>query len=206
LIDELLHLKAVGLFVGLVLTAVGLPIPEEVLYMLGGFMVYQRTGHLPVVLISCLLGVTAGDNILYWLGRKYGANVLKGRVIGRFIREKQLQSAHEYFSKYGYKMIFIARFIAGLRTAFFLAAGALKLRYWKFAVMDLIGIVIIVPLFISLGYFFGHNIDRLTKDIKLTVHALSVVAIIAFIAYVTYKSYKFFEHGESEAHPEGPDK
>ena len=196
MVDFIIRFKYVGLFILLIMSAFGFPIPEELPYMLGGFWVYEEYVPLPYILISCFAGVILGDMILFSLGRKYGAGALRGRIIGKFIREEQLHSAERYFSRYGYKMILGARFFAGVRTAVFLAAGALRLKFWKFIVVDLIGICIIVPLFITLGYVFAQNIEHVIKDVEKTMRLLSVIAILAFLAFVIYKSYKFFKSPE----------
>jgi len=57
------------------------------------------------------------------------------------------------------KIIFSARFLAGLRAPIFLSAGMLGVRTRTFVSLDFLGAIISVPTLTFLGYYFGDEID-----------------------------------------------
>ena len=70
------HLGYVGIALILILGGLGLPIPEEAPVILAA--VLSRNGKLlaPLAVATCLLGVLAGDFVVYFLGYFYGEKVL----------------------------------------------------------------------------------------------------------------------------------
>ena len=51
---------------------IGLPIPEETILILAGYLAWQGQILLPLVLGVGIVSAIAGDNLGYWIGRKYG--------------------------------------------------------------------------------------------------------------------------------------
>src|ERR687894_1863012 len=60
----------------------GLPLPEDIPLLLGGYFV--AIGQMNIVLVGILAwsGIIGGDCCLYWLSRRYGMNITKVRFIG----------------------------------------------------------------------------------------------------------------------------
>jgi membrane protein DedA with SNARE-associated domain len=52
-----------------------------------------------------------------------------------------------------------------MRTAAFFTAGALKLKVYRFLIIDGIGISLVTPLFVWLGFHFGKHIDEVVRRI-----------------------------------------
>src|SRR6478736_742424 len=61
-----------AIFVVVVLGNVGLPVPEETTLIVAGYMVWQGYFRLSIVLAVGVISAVAGDNIGYWMGRRYG--------------------------------------------------------------------------------------------------------------------------------------
>ena len=49
----------------------GVPIPEDVALLAGGFLVHRGVIQYPLTLAVALIGVVAGDNSLFFLGRRF---------------------------------------------------------------------------------------------------------------------------------------
>ena len=69
------HFTYAGLFLVLMLCGLGLPVPEELPLLTGGFLVYRGITQFPTTLVISLVGVIAGDNSLFFLGRRFGTGV-----------------------------------------------------------------------------------------------------------------------------------
>lgn len=75
--DRLLgHWGYAALFVVVVLGNVGVPLPEETVLALAGYLVWRGDMRLPVVLVVGVVSAVAGDNLGYWVGRRFGRNAL----------------------------------------------------------------------------------------------------------------------------------
>ena len=66
------HWGYLAIFVFVVLGNLGVPVPEESILVLAGYLVWQGDLRLPLVLLVGMLSAIAGDNLGYWLGRRYG--------------------------------------------------------------------------------------------------------------------------------------
>jgi membrane protein DedA with SNARE-associated domain len=84
-----------------ILGNVGLPIPEETILALGGFLAQRGELHLPTVIAVGMLAAIVGDNIGYWLGRRYGRKALEryGRHI--WISADRLERVSGFIARYG---------------------------------------------------------------------------------------------------------
>jgi membrane protein DedA with SNARE-associated domain len=61
--------------------------------------------------------------------------------------------------RHGHLAIFYARFLAGVRALVYLTAGSTGVSPRRFMIYDALGALISVPIAVSLGYFFGGQID-----------------------------------------------
>ncbi len=162
-------------FVTLLLCGIGAPLPEEVALIGAGILYYRgEVEFLPVVLV-CAAAILIGDSFPYWLGRRYGMNALKIRWVARVLHPERFARMQRRFEEHGNWATFACRFVAGVRIPGYFMAGTMGMRYARFLLLDLIGIVVSVPASIYLGKLFGANIERL-KD---TVHDLHL--ILAFL-------------------------
>jgi membrane protein DedA with SNARE-associated domain len=90
-----------------------------------------------------------------------------------------------YFRKYGSKVVFIARFLPGLRFSIFLSAGMLRVRPYVFIVYDSMAALLSVPFLVYTAWYFGDNIDRVVKWARRSEYGILVlVALVAlFVAF-----------------------
>lgn len=70
----------------------GVPIPEETILALAGYLVWRGELRLPIVLAAGIGSAVAGDNFGYWLGRRYGQEALAR--YGHWVRLTQIGRAH----------------------------------------------------------------------------------------------------------------
>src|SRR5271170_8037541 len=152
------HFTYLGLFVVLMLCGLGLPIPEDVALLAGGYLVHRGVTQYPATLIVSLVGVVAGDNSLFFLGRRFGTGLVRYFSLGRPKSRHQIDRLKAFMDKHGHLAIFYARFLAGARALVYLTAGSLGVRPSRFLLYDALGAVISVPIVVSIGYFFGAQI------------------------------------------------
>ncbi len=172
----------IGLFFILFLCGLGLPIPEEVTLLAGGFLINLGLIRTYPTLAVVFVGILTGDLTMYSIGRKWGHGIITHRHLREIFSEKRLAWVRQFFCDHGSKTILIARFISGFRVAAFLAAGTMGMKPGQFVLLDSLGALIIVPLLVSLGYYFGLKIDWLGSAFSRLDFLLLILAVILMLA------------------------
>ena len=155
-----------GIFFVLLLCGFGLPLPEDIVLAFTGFVSYL--GVMPVWLgvIIGLSGVLIGDSSLWWLGHRYGKEVLNLRLFKRFLPPHRLKKIQRMYRKYGNRMLFGARFTPGLRAGVFMFAGWSGVPYRRFIATDGSAALLSVPAIVLTTHFFGAEIDHTIKAVR----------------------------------------
>jgi membrane protein DedA with SNARE-associated domain len=175
------HFTYVGLFLVLALCGLGLPVPEELPLLTGGFLVYRGITQYPATLLISFVGVIAGDNSLFFLGRRFGTSILKYLELVRPHSRERIARLKRFMDRHGNMTVFYARFLAGVRALIYLIAGSAGMMPRRFIVYDMLGAAISVPLAVSIGYFFGNQIDSAIRYLggfdRLVLMAVAVCII-----------------------------
>lgn len=169
------HYGSVAIFLWLALGIIALPIPEESLLLLLGFLMAKE--KLPIVstIIAVYAGTCCGITGSYGLGLVTSHYLNRGwaRYIG--LTEKRVQQAHNWFERFGKWALCIGYFIPGIRHLTGYVAGALKLYYRHFALFAYSGGIVWSSLFMSLGYFFYKPINSFIG--ALHAHTISLLKL-----------------------------
>ncbi|HFC7290330.1 TPA: DedA family protein [Neisseria meningitidis] len=151
-----------AVFFVLVICGFGVPIPEDLTLVTGGVISGMGYTNPHIMFAVGMLGVLVGDGIMFAAGRIWRQKILKFKPIARIMTPKRYAQVQEKFDKYGNWVLFVARFLPGLRTAVFVTAGiSRKVSYLRFLIMDGLAALISVPVWIYLGEYGAHNIDWL---------------------------------------------
>jgi len=177
------------LFTILVAASLGVPIPEDIPLLAAGVLLRTHPGiaSWPVTMAVALVGIISGDLILYWLGRRWGPNVVTHRWICWMITPQRFARFSQRFGVHGTWFCFFGRFVVGVRAAMCLTAGATRFPYWRFFLADFAGALLSIPLFLALGYWFAGmlpTIQKLVGEVQLTLLAfVTVTLIVLMIVY-----------------------
>ena len=168
-----------GITVFLILTGCGLPLPEEVAIIAAGVAAAHGTLNPWGALAACLVGAIVGDSAMYLIGRKFGTGILDRHPFwGRLFNSKREKQIEGLLNKHGAKMILLARFLVGLRSPFYFAAGVLRVNYLRFLIVDICCALSVVSLFFGLTYFYGKQIWGGIRNVELTVTVAVVLAVV----------------------------
>jgi membrane protein DedA with SNARE-associated domain len=186
----------VGLFVILMLCGVGLPLPEDVPLLVGGFLAHRGVTRYPITLIVALLGVIAGDNSLYLIGRGVGSNLLSHFGLKRADADNNLDRMHAFMHRHGHLAIFYARFFPGFRALVYHSAGSFRVPPSRFFFYDLAGAAISVPVVVTLGYVFGEQLEQVITFISIFNKLIWVVVLSCGLILLTrYLALRFLQSG-----------
>ena len=165
----------------LLLCGLGLPIPEDVSLISAGYLAHLGIVNPHKVFAVCFLAVLGGDCIAFALGRLFGSRLLDSRLARRFFRPRKQIRVRAYFRKFGSKVIFIARFLPGLRFSIFLSAGTLRVRPSVFITYDSLAALVSVPALIYLSWGFGAHIDRVVSWARRSEYGILILFLLAAV-------------------------
>jgi membrane protein DedA with SNARE-associated domain len=139
IISVIAQLGYTGVFAGMTLESVGLPIPSEVIMPFAGYVVWEGGLTLIGVTLAGTFGCLVGSLIAYYIGL-WGGRPLLDRY-GKYvlIRKKELDRAHEWFEKYGDRAVFVSRLLPVVRTFISYPAGIVRMDVKKFSLYTVLG-------------------------------------------------------------------
>lgn len=178
-------------FLVLLVCGLGVPIPEDISLVLGGFLAHKGVVSLSVMMIVCFAGIIVGDSLTFSLGRRFGSRVGRspGGLVGRIITPQKRARVEALFLRHGPKVIMIARFLPGVRAVTYFTAGSVGMSYWRFIAFDGLAALASAPFFVYLGYRLGGELDSLIAALRrgqtgVIVGLISVVALYLLIKRV----------------------
>jgi membrane protein DedA with SNARE-associated domain len=173
--------------IALLLENAGLPVPGETILLAASFLAFsEHRLHLPSIILVGVVAATIGDNIGFLIGHFGGRPLLSkyGKYI--FIRPETVAYGEKMFARYGASVIFVARFIAGLRVIAGPLAGVLRMHWRKFAIFNFLGALLWVSVIASAGYLFGQHWEKLV-DIMKNLNIAVFIAAAALIAFLWWR-------------------
>jgi len=140
----------------LVLTAWGLPVPEEIPVAAAGILSAYGRLNAWGALGCCLLGAVAGDCVMYWIGYHFGPGMLwNRRWFARLLSPQRQAKAERMFRRHGFKVL---------------------LPFRRFLLIDLISAGTVVCMFFALTYFWGQSLLTWIGRAEVLLSAVVVAA------------------------------
>ena len=156
-------------------------IPGDSILFAAGFVAATRSDTNIVILISIIvLAAFFGDQVGFVLGRKYGRNYL-GKSERPFI-QKMIQRAEDFYEKYGWTAVVLARFYPWIRTFMPPIAGLGKMNYYKFLSANIFGAILWGAGITTLG-FYAASIPALDGSSKQIAGFFIVLTIAITLKY-----------------------
>lgn len=176
----------------LILCGFGLPVPEDITLVSGGIISGLSYTNPHIMCVVGLLGVLIGDSTMFLGGRIFGYRIQRIRTFRRILSPRRFSQIQQKFKKYGLGLLFVARFLPGLRSPIYLVAGmSRRISFFTFLLMDGLAALISVPVWIYLGFFFADNRDLLMSyvhDVQSAIYlGLGLLIVIVLVMYFKKK-------------------
>lgn len=179
----------------MLLSSVGLPIPEEVTLVSVGVLAFMGShpDHFPppypgapvvnvhMAAFIAFSAVICSDTLIYFIGRLFGRRLLYHPRIHKMFPEHMMRRVEEWTHKYGAYACGIFRFTPGLRFPGHLACGMLKYPVWKFLTIDGAAALISVPTQIYLLAHYGEPILNKLRQFKMVVLVVLGLLLVYFL-------------------------
>ncbi|MCI0653457.1 MAG: DedA family protein [Methylococcaceae bacterium] len=122
--------------------------------IMGGVLCHTGDMSYPVAVLVAGLGGFAGDQIYFYIGR-FNKGFIQTKL---HTQRRKFAIAHLLLKKYGWPIIFVQRYMYGLRTVIPISIGITKYSGEKFAVINLISALVWAAVTITPAYIFGQEI------------------------------------------------
>lgn len=180
LLDALIHLFTangyLAVFVVLMVCGFGIPIPEDITLVAGGVIAGLGYANVHVMCAVGIAGALGGDALMFLIGRHLGSRALRLRWVALLLTPRRYARVQSKFSRYGSRLMFVARFLPGLRSPIFLTAGMTRrVSFTRFILLDGFAALISVPIWVYLGYYGAQNHDWLLLWLKRGKTGIAVV-------------------------------
>ncbi|MCB1159556.1 MAG: DedA family protein [Leptospiraceae bacterium] len=154
----------VAVFSVLILCGFGLPVPEDITLVSGGVIAGLGLANEHLMFVVGMAGVLAGDLIVFSAGKFYGNEILKKEWVAKIMTRERYYKVQKSFEKYGKWVVFMGRFMPGLRMPIYLSAGiSNRVSVPLFLVTDFLAAIISVPIWVYLGYYGASKRDWLMQ-------------------------------------------
>jgi membrane protein DedA with SNARE-associated domain len=195
LTELLKHSSGLGayalIFLWLVACGLGLPLPEDISLVVGGFL--SRIGHasLPIMVVVAYLGILSGDSLIYLAGRRVSGRASQNTgFFARIVTPDKRAKVESLFQIHGQKIVMVARFLPGLRAVTYFTAGSAQMPYWRFIFWDGLAALLSAPLFVYLGWRFGKHLRWLMYQVKQGEKLVILGLLLLVLLYLVQHRYR----------------
>jgi len=130
---------------------------------------------IPLLIVAALLG----DNLNYFVGKKFGSEIAKRERI-LFFKRDYLLKTQDFYAKHGGQTVIMARFIPIVRTLAPFVAGAGSMNYGRYIFYCIVGAIVWVFGITMLGYLFG-NIPFVKKNFEFVVLGIIGFSVLPIV-------------------------
>ena len=155
----------------------------ETVPVLAGFAAHQGLLRLDLVVLCAFAGSFAGDQVWFWMGRRYGRRWLDKHPQSAAAAER----VGRLLDRWGDAFVLSFRFLYGLRTVSPIAIALSSISPLRFAALNLISAAVWAVAVGVVGYVFGQAIQGLIGDLKAWEHRILAAAGIALALYVLHR-------------------
>lgn len=143
--------------------------------IMAGILSHTGDMSVPVSIAVAGFGGFVGDQIYFYIGR-YNKKYIYTKL---YSQRRKFAIAHLLLKKYGWPIIFVQRYMYGMRTVIPMAIGLTKYSARQFALINFVSALFWAALTIIPAYFYGAEILEILKWIK--AHWYFAIPLIAVV-------------------------
>lgn len=185
----MVNLGYLGMFLGMVLEAVIIIIPSELILATAGILAGQGVFSFSLAFLIGILGSVFCAIVIYAMGYFGGRKFIQTYGKFFFMKEEDIDKCDRWFNKYGLVAAFIGRNFPIIRTLISLPMGVSKVPFIKFVIYTTLGSIPWTFAFVYVGYALGNNwiiLDNFVKKLKVPIYILLGLLVVTYL----YKKIK----------------
>jgi len=178
-----------GMFLGMVLEAVIIIIPSELILATGGILASQKIFTFWGAFLTGLIGSVFCAIVIYIMGYFGGQPFIKKYGKYFYMKEEDIEKSDSWFNKYGMLSALIGRNFPIVRTLISLPIGITRQPFIKFVIYTTIGSIPWTLAFVYVGYTLGENWIILSTYIGYLKTPIRILLIFLLLRFI-YKKIK----------------
>jgi membrane protein DedA with SNARE-associated domain len=155
----------------------------ETVLLVAGFLAHQGYISLEWSILAAFIGSMSGDQLYFWVGRKFGEQILDWRPVWRVRIERPLRMLVKYQNLF----ILSFRFIYVVRNVASFSIGLAGVSFKRFAILNAIAAAIWALSFGLGGYWFGSTLKTIAGGVQEIETFAFVAAAFSLGGYLIWR-------------------
>ena len=151
----LLVYKYAALFAITFVAALILPLPASTTIVAANVFAFQGYLNFPAVFGAALLGNIAGDNLGYFISRKYGEKFLRLIGFNKILNSAAFAILKMYIDTNCSSLFYFSRFMTSVGPSVNILAGLAAVPYGKYLLYEISGEMSYILLYSAVGFYLG---------------------------------------------------
>ena len=165
------------------IAALVLPIPPGALLMASSAFASDGYLNFWLVIIVASAGNILGDNLGYWLSKKYGKKILSQIGFRKIFESQKYHSIEKRLRDEPGWIIFISRFEVVSNLTVNIISGISNVPYRRYLTFEALGEILQVLLYCGIGYVFGDAWQAVDSIIGRFLVIILLIAIALAIIF-----------------------
>jgi membrane protein DedA with SNARE-associated domain len=176
-----------------------IPISSEITFGFAGVLAYQHHLSLALVIVIGTLAELAGSSTAYGLGRLGGRSTVERYRRYLLMTRKDLERTERFFDGRGSWAVAIGRVIPLVRAFTGLVSGFMEVPALPFELFNLLGTLVWAAALSGLGYAFGSDWGKVSKNFSQASNALAAVVVLMLVGLIAYKAREIRKERRADA-------
>ncbi len=190
----LTHALTVAEFLKYPLIGVGAFLEGPMLMVASGFLLKHHLLKLVPLFVALMVGDLLGDIMWYYVGYFFAEPLIRknGRWFG--VTLEIFEKTKNLFNKHHKNILLISKMTLGFGVAkgVLMAAGAARVPFKKFLILNTLGELFLIAVLLGLGYFFGNMYTLVSHPHKLGFLVIVIGLVIVGLFFATRKMKQKF--------------
>jgi membrane protein DedA with SNARE-associated domain len=161
---EFIHgIGYLGIFIGMALGNMLVPIPVEMVMIPAGYLIQQGNMSFLLAILASVTGDIAGSLVSFFVALHFGRRVLinLGKYVG--LKKERIDALDRFFVSHGEVSVLTGRLVPGLRHFMAFPAGLSHMHVKKFMLYTGAGGGLWSGILLGVGYAIGGNREMVAK-------------------------------------------
>jgi membrane protein DedA with SNARE-associated domain len=178
---------AAAVFVNVLLTRLGVPVPSAPLLLFAGSMAASGRLAFSHVLLAAVAAALLGDSVWFVAGRVYGRKLVAALARRSYAVDSGMRTTSELFERHGAPIVAVSKFVPGLGLVTPPLMGTTQIAPLTFFLWDVAGIVAWAAFWLLGGALFERQLHDALMQLHLHGATIIDVLVAAALAYFVYR-------------------
>ena len=182
-------------FFNVLVEQIGLPVPAVPTLIVAGALAAKGQLSAPAVFAAAVVACYIGDGLWFAGGRIYGHRVMRLLCRISLSPDSCVRQSEYHFGRWGKAALVMSKFVPGLSAVTPPLAGAMRMSWPSFLLLNGAGIVLWSAIPIGAGMLFKDQIGQVIELLErygARAAALIVAVLAAYIAFKWWERRRFY--------------